>query len=293
MRHLVEGEVWRIRHEHIEPLAASAEREDRPVRNSTFRCNARALSLATAIASAATSVAMTRSNRPSVASASASAPEPVPTSATTPPLRATLQNEVDEQFGFLAWNEDTLVDEQRQVAERSRPRHTRTASPLPDSDAAVGTLHHIRRDAVRMQTGPEPILANDGRHQVARFRACICDTHARPSVDAIASTRSPMTTSGVEATAPLPGHPSSEAVPRYPPFHRLDQPADVAVHDSRQVMEREVDPVIGDALCGKLYVRIFADRSPVDTCDLQLRAIRLQRLRAEHRGSSRAAPPSP
>ncbi len=54
---------------------------------------------------------------------------------------------------------------------------------------------------------------------------------------------------------------------------------DVSVHKGIEVVDGHADAVIGHAALGKLYVRIFAERSPVETNDLRWEAMASSCLR--------------
>jgi len=47
---------------------------------------------------------------------------------------------------------------------------------------------------------------------------------------------------------------------------RVDDGIEAAIHHDVELMQRQADAVIGDAICGKLYVRIFSLRSPCRPC---------------------------
>ena len=255
------------------------------------RPTARRSRRATASASSEMSVAVDAREPPFGASASAIAPDPVPTSIATPPgvRRRVLEHEIDELLGLRARNQHALVDLEREVAERSRaPRRRRTARP-----ARAARRRRSRARARRASTSTRAVhaAARSAARRTARRRSraprrTARRCRARRAARAAPRPAAPTVHAGARGdrcvTRPSPSCSSTSASLSA----SMSGPMSPSMIACRSC---DVKPMRWSVtrLCGKLYVRILADRSPVPTCVFAC-ARAPPPARATRRSSSRA-----
>ena len=214
-------------------------------------CSSSALRCATAMASAETSVAVTAQSPRSRLMASAMAPEPVPRSST-------------RAFG----------ESRRSASSTSNSVSGRGISTAGDTPSV--RVQNSRRPVMYATGVPPRYCSSALRRRVARRRCravrrrAHTDTRGsrRAHAQSTLRSRAAPRRKARRAAARRGWSRDAERGERFGLMflnQRLNHFLEMAFHDLAELVERQIDAVVGQPPCGKLYVRMRSERSPLPT----------------------------